>query len=665
MPWDDGLTGKALEIAGSTSKRLWVAAGPGTGKTYALMRRLWKLIDVDAVQPEDIYLCTFTRTAATDLVNKIRELGVAAATRVETSTIHSFCFGLLGQEAALVQTGRVPRTLLRFEERFMKLDLKQAGNWALRTSKKKLLALSAYWARLQPDPTGAPRSLEDQRFKRDLDDWLKYHEAMLVGEIIPEANKFLSNNPLSEFRQRFKHMLVDEYQDLNKAEQEVVELLAADAIAVIGDEDQSIYSFKYAHPAGIKEFPERHQDTQKKVLDECRRCPRAFVTLANSLIGHNRQRQPRLMQPVANPQHPAGEVHVVQWHNLGNETEGIAQFIHHRVRTNQVKAGKVLVLVPRGDFGIAVRDRLRQLGTDAHSFFAEEAFDPSRQDDPETKSAKNKAAEAFSLIQLLANPHDRVALRCWCGIGSDSGNAAGWKRVVEAGRTENKSPTAILDEVVAGTRTIRYTDHVVARYRELTQRLASLAGLEGPPLRDAVLPANEAWTTELRDLLLDTREPSATPAQLAKAIKAAVSQPDLPTEVNFVRVMSLHKSKGLTADLVVVTGCMEGLLPRTREESEGDPFSADYLLEEQRRLFYVAITRAAKTLVISHVREIPYADAMRLNIGVTNVRSRRGGARYNVARESRFIGELGPSKPNTETGADFLRAQGIQQSGTR
>lgn len=660
MPWNDGLAGRALEIAASNSKRLWVAAGPGTGKTYALMRRLWRLLDVDAVQPDDIYLCTFTRTAATDLVNKIRELGVAGATRVETSTIHSFCFGLLGQEAALQQTGRVPRTLLRFEERFMKLDLKQAGNWSLRTSKKKLLALSAYWARMQPDPTGAPRSADDQRFKRDLDDWLKFHEAMLVGEIIPEANKFLSNNPLSEFRRRFKHMLVDEYQDLNKAEQEVVELLAADAIAVIGDEDQSIYSFKYAHPAGIKEFPERHQDTERKVLDECRRCPRAFVTLANSLISHNRQRQPRVMQPVPNPQHPAGEVHVVQWHNLGHETEGIAQFIHHRVRTNQVNAGKVLVLVPRGDFGIAIRDRLRQLGTDAHSFFAEEAFDPSRQDDPDTKAAKTKAAEAFSLIQLLANPQDRVALRCWCGFGSDNGNAAGWKRIFDAGLAQNKGPASILDEILAGTQTIRHTDQIVTRYRELKQRIAAIAGIEGQQLLDSVLPADEAWSAELRGLLQDTREQSDTPAQLAKAIKSAVSQPELPTEVNYVRVMSLHKSKGLTADLVVVTGCMEGLLPRTREEADGDPFSADYLLEEQRRLFYVAITRAARTLVISHVREIPYAEAKRLNIAVTNVRSRRGGARYNVPRESRFISECGPSKPATESGADFLRAQGIQ-----
>lgn len=277
MPWNDNLTGKALEIASSTSKRLWVAAGPGTGKTRALMARLAKLIEVDGVRADQIYLCTFTRTAAADLVRKVAALGIPAAANVETSTVHSFCFGLLGQEAALTATGRVPRTLLRFEERFMRLDLQQVGKWGLSTSKAKLLALAADWARLQHEQPGWPAVEEDRRFRNDTESWLRFHHGMLVGEIIPQAHKYLRDNPLSPFRQRFTQVLVDEFQDLNRAEQAVIELLAADAITVIGDEDQSIYSFKYAHPAGIREFPERHRDTERQVLDTCWRCPSRVV----------------------------------------------------------------------------------------------------------------------------------------------------------------------------------------------------------------------------------------------------------------------------------------------------------------------------------------------------------------------------------------------------
>jgi len=115
MKWDKDLTGEALLIASSTNSPLWVAAGPGTGKPFALMRRLARLLEVDKVQPSRILVCTFTRTAATDLARSVAALGIVGTEQVRVLTLHAFCFSMRSTEAVLHATGRVPRPLLQSE----------------------------------------------------------------------------------------------------------------------------------------------------------------------------------------------------------------------------------------------------------------------------------------------------------------------------------------------------------------------------------------------------------------------------------------------------------------------------------------------------------------------------------------------------------------------
>src|SRR5689334_3487149 len=115
MTWNDGLTGVHLDIAASTDRRIAVLAGPGTGKTsYGLMRRVARLLE-EGVPGEQILLVSFTRTAAHDLQNKIDALGVPGAAAVRATTLHSYCFEILGREAILELTRRTPRPLLDHE----------------------------------------------------------------------------------------------------------------------------------------------------------------------------------------------------------------------------------------------------------------------------------------------------------------------------------------------------------------------------------------------------------------------------------------------------------------------------------------------------------------------------------------------------------------------
>ena len=122
---------------------------------------------------------------------------------------------------------------------------------------------------------------------------------MLIGEVVPEALKYLRQNPTVQVLTRYKHVLVDEYQDLNRADQAVIDLLSNENAVIIGDENQSIYRFRHAHPEGILEYGTTHANTIDQDLDECRRCPRRVVELANCLIMNNHpgSATPRLLRP--------------------------------------------------------------------------------------------------------------------------------------------------------------------------------------------------------------------------------------------------------------------------------------------------------------------------------------------------------------------------------
>jgi len=642
MKWDQGLTGQVLQIAQTTNSPVWVAAGPGTGKTFALVRRLARLLEVDQAAPDRILVCTFTRTAAADLARAVANLGIAGTDEVRAQTVHALCFSMLSRQEVLEATSRIPRPLLKCEERFLLEDLNHTGLGGIRECEKKLKAFSAAWARLQHEQPGWPTNQADQQFQAHLQSWLLFHRAMLIGELIPEGLKYLRLNPNSPYRAAFDHVLVDEYQDLNRAEQQLVEFLVNGSLVVIGDEDQSVYSFKHAHPEGIAEFPDTHPTTERAQLDECRRCPRRVVEMANSLITNNATRSNRSLRPF--PGNPDGEIFSVQWSNMQKEAEGIARFIKARTDAGSVILGNVLVLAPRREFGYLVRDQLRSLGMSAHSFFSEELLEGDPKDANDCH-----AQRALALLILLANPEDRVALRCWCGFGSNNLNANGWARLRTHCEQNGQTPWQALEQLDSGRMSIPYTTPLVERFRALEAELTRLGTLNGDDLVTAIFPNDQEWAKPLAELKNYVEEDEFGAKELVDVIRRHITQPELPTNVDYVRVMSLHKSKGLTADMVVVVGCLEGLMPFIDQRAPRTEQTRS--LEEQRRLFYVAITRTKGVLVLSSLTSLPTKLAHRMRAQVGRVRGRN-----SATITSRFIGELGQECPAVITGDNFLRA---------
>ena len=399
MPWNDGLTGKALYIAQATSLRLRVMAGPGTGKSFAIKRRLTRLLE-DGVDPSTILVVTFTRTAAASLITDIGALGIPGCKDINASTVHSYCFRLLMKQSLFEYNGRMPRPLvtfsshgvLQFEAAPLLEDLNAPDKFGdKRDRTKRIRAFEALWARLQKDEPGWALDPIDAEFEQKLKSWLGFHQCMLIGELVPECLHFLRANPASPDRDAFLHVLVDEYQDLNKAEQVLLDFLAENGHqGIVGDEDQSIYSFRYAHPEGIVQYTATHPGTDDHVLDECFRCPKRVVAMADHLIRCNHPPgSPSRLSPC--PASPDGEVYAVQWERVEDEAEGVAQFVVHLVKDRGYLPGEILVLSPRRLIGYRIRDKLVASGVATHSFYHEEALEDDR------------AQEAFALLTLLAD----------------------------------------------------------------------------------------------------------------------------------------------------------------------------------------------------------------------------------------------------------------------
>ena len=178
------------------------------------------------------------------------------------------------------------------------------------------------------------------------------------------------------------------------------------------------------------------------------------------------------------------------------------------------------------------------------------------------------------------------------------------------------------------------------REQELRAQLARLSAMPIGDIIDDLFPDGDDDYLAMREASLLARPSVTTPAGLFDWLKTQITQPDMPEQGDFVRVMSLHKAKGLTSKVVIVAGTVEGLIPFIDDDEA--PAEQAMILEEQRRLFYVALTRCTDVLVISSALSIPLRDARQMGAAVT---------RYGRTIASRFLGEFGPAAPRSRAGA--------------
>lgn len=642
MAWDDGLDGVAYEIASSNEKIIRVIAGPGTGKTFSLKHRLARFLE-EGVKPKNILLVTFTRVAAQDLTKAIEGLKIDVTENINKGTLHAFCNSILSLNQVNEITNRIPRMLLDFEKKFLLQDLSSKEFGSLYDRIERLRAFEAAWARRQDEEPGWPNNQIDQHFNYALQDWLKFHKSMLIGELIPRTLQFLRNNPQNEILQRYSHVFIDEYQDLNRAEQSLLDLLSENAsIMVIGDEDQSIYeTLKYAHPEGISQFHITHENTYDISIEECRRCPKKIVIIANSLIQNNMYRKKRSLLP--REENSQGIIHIVQWPSLDEEINGVVEYVSRHVHSGDFVPGEVLILSPRRHVGYLIRDGLRNAGIDAHSFFREPLLDVNPKDGDLCQKL-----EAFSILLLLDNPLDAVALRCLLGYGSSTLRSAGYQRLRNYSNENNLTTIDALNAALDGTIKIPYITNILNRFCFIRQKIEELAHLDDKAIFEHLFPSHETWSLPFRELLDEKiSDDKFSLSEVIRIIKEQTTQPETPMDASFVRVMSLQKSKGLSAKHVIVTNFIQGLIPTLKQRN---PAWRQRELEEQRRLFYVAITRSEETLLLTNSSTIQYDLAMLMGAIFHNF----VGDNLVQTLTSDFKEDLGPSSPSVLRGQAFI-----------
>jgi len=548
-------------------------------------------------------------------------------------------FSILNRATVFPATGRVPRPLLGCELEMMVNDVKQAFG-GKREVRRLIKAFEAYWAKLQHNTPGWPVDSVEQRFDTDLKAWLRFHKAMLVGELIAIAYDFVRLNPGHPDIPVYGYVLVDEYQDLNKADQGLIDLLAGIAdVTVIGDEDQSIYSFRHANPEGIVDYPNTHQNTHDEALVECRRCPQRIVQLASALISHNNRPNAKNLTPYQ--ANVPGTVYIVRHPSVADEIGCLSAYVEHFLVANpNVPAGEVLVLSSRRMIGNGIRDNLNaraqqnQYAWTASSFYFEDALDTE------------EAAVGFALLTLLVDNQDRAALRAWLGAFSDDGRTNAYDRLRNHCQTTGITPYDAMLGVVSGAVKIPYITTLRTRFVALTQKLTALQNEPLQDVVDAVFPANVRNCADVRVLALAAMTNAANVKELLEELRVLIIQPEIPgSQGNAVRIMSLHKSKGLTARVVIIAGCVAGILPMIDFDLPGA--EQERQRQEQRRLFYVGITRSTETLVISSATTMRFRDAKQAQVHVVQ----RGGIAGSLAilQASEFIAELGPNAPATTT----------------
>ncbi|NOT34437.1 MAG: ATP-dependent helicase [Candidatus Eisenbacteria bacterium] len=630
-PWNLRVSGtQVLPLINGEFQVLRVSAGPGTGKTFGLRRRVLRILHPAglAVSPNRVLVCAFNRAIARDLADEIKEelrpheLGLP-----RIKTIHGLC-------AELARLA--PRTLLPEEEEAMLFDIceeyPQLRGAVTRSLKKAVRALRDHEAGTADHPALA------QAARR----WLGDHGTELVGDLPRAVERRFANGDFADIG--YDHVIVDEFQDLTEVEAKVVVRLVAPggSLVVLGDRKQSIYSFRGNDRRGLDAITDLvTQPITNHTMNECQRCPEHIVALANAVVALENE-------PLTSATDRVAQLHHVHFKSPESESEGIAAEVA-RVFDAFPKE-KHLVLVTRRDWGYALRERIRQLEprANARTIFAEDIL--------ETWPAR----EAFLFLSILADSSDAVALRDWISyrppnaqgkkFKAPNRNAGVYRHLRRDGGVLSLGRVRQLVE----SGEIRGTGRAIvqARLRRLVELVDALPLIVDPQALVQHILAPDQWisfsgpTAEMarEDLGRLFREATAicaetTDVTLSKIVRAlryriATRQSIGDDGGAGVKIVTLWGAKGLTADHVFVLGLIDQALPGPFDTDTAGLSEGEHL-DEQRRLLYVSLTRAKKTLVLSRPTKVRSGDVQALGLAEAP-----GRGWWREVRLCRFLEDL-------------------------
>ncbi len=675
---------------------LLVLAGAGSGKTRVLTYRLAHLIESGQVRPHQTLAITFTNKAAGEMRERVAGLLGPVSGWMWVSTFHSACARMLRADAPLlgyrtnftIYDEDDSTRLIKHCLEDLRLDIKRFPPKGVQNlisdAKSRLVDVDDFarqrsagdhdlgshdpWAGGTPADDGASGywDVAAQVYKRyqarlleqnalDFDDLLM--RMVDVLQLFPER--------LEYYRSQFRHVLVDEYQDTNRAQYVLVKLLTEEhrQVTVVGDDDQSVYSWRGADIRNILNFEEDFPDTTVVKLEQNYRSTTTILDVANALVSHNRGRKPKnlwsergtgdqvvvlecrdeheearlVCEEIVKTlrERPASDVAVFYRVNaqsrvledmlvrqgIGYRVIGGTKFYQRaeikdllaylRVMVNETDDLSLLRVIntPRRGLGDIAVGRLQGY---------------SREQGIPLRETLVQAAEVPGLTSGAAAACVRLGegFVCWAEVAGVAGAAEEAEVAAEAKVTgaEAAQPPEASDEAVMGTAAGKTDKRVPVA--EVVRRVLEESGLLQALKAERTLEA-EGRVENLEEFVsvaaeFDRMNPGGTLTDFLQEISLYADLDSLEEGQPVITLMTLHNAKGLEFPVVFITGMEEGLFPHSRSLDE-------QRLEEERRLCYVGITRTRDRLYLSHARS----------------RTLHGGAGYKVP--SRFLGEI-PAK---------------------
>ena len=634
----EGLTAPQREAVEHRGGPLLIVAGAGSGKTRVLTRRIAHLLATGDAQPHEILAITFTNKAANEMVERLVQLVGDRAKRMWVMTFHKAFFRILQAESErLGYRSRLTlyddsdsRRLIQEIMRERDIDPKKvtpkgvAGKISLAKANLQTPEVFAEGGGFYQGPFHQMTADLYSEYERrlfaasavDFDDLLM--KPVMLFERFEEARLYYAD--------RFRHVLVDEFQDTNRAQNELVFQLTRDhrQVCVVGDSDQSIYRFRAADIRNILDFESTFPDAKVVVLEQNFRSTQRILDAANAVISNNASRV------VKNLFTQEGEGTPLTVYGAGDERDEAAWIASEIWRLQRD------LDVPLNEIALFYR-------TNAQSRVLEEEFNragiPHRLIGATRFYDRREVRDLLSYVRLLLNPDDEVSARRIInvpkrGIGATSvtrlGQYAAQHQMTFAEALRHGADAGLTAKAAkAGLQVAELLDQLrhdllLLRPSELLAEVFHRSGIEAE-LQAEQSVESASRLENLGELINSVAQMEADGAlesieEFLESAALTAASDDLDDDRPKVSLMTLHVAKGLEYKAVFVTGLEEGIFPHFSARDDEDQ------LEEERRLAYVGITRARQFLALTHAER-------RFKFG-------EQGSGYSASLPSRFLAEI-------------------------
>lgn len=624
------LNPKQREAVTHTKGPLLVLAGAGSGKTTVLVNRIAYILETEHVSAYNILAITFTNKAAKEMLERITALVGDAAEDMWISTFHSACvkilrrtIHLLGYENDFVIYDSADSlTLIKECLKDLHMDEKlfppRLIASVISKAKDNMQDCDAFLA-VNSDNRFNIRIAEVYKIYQKK---LKKNNALDFDDIILNTVKIFIENPdvLENYQKRFKYIMVDEYQDTNNVQYMLISLLAQGSrnICVVGDDDQSIYKFRGANIRNILGFEDEFADAKVIKLEQNYRSTQNILDTANKVISNNRGRKPKALWT----ENDRGEM-IALYHAQNEYYEG--QFIAEQIENIISSGGKysdAAILYRTNSQSRVLEEQLMKNAIPYRVLAGLRFYD------------RKEIKDIIAYLRLIHNPNDSVSLSRIVNEPKRAIGAATMEKAASIAEMQDVSVYSVLENADSYDILLRAAPKLLSfcemintlkkasasmKLGDFVQRVMLDTGYVPMLRREDTIEAKtrlenlEEFMSVVAEYEKENEEP--TLAGLLEEISLVADIDAYDEDQDAVVMMTIHSAKGLEFPVVFLAGMEESLFPSGRCESDED-------MEEERRLCYVAITRAKKKLYMTNAE----------------TRTVYGKSTYN--RESRFLREL-------------------------